>query len=297
MTTEQKSQRPFIAPGWYQDLSNAEYHGSFGTSSSQLKRLLTGTPAHLLYGMEHPTESTAAMALGTAVHTLVLEPDQWTRDIAVLPEINKRTNAGKAEFEAFQLANKGKTIITPEQFDQARQMADAVHNDPIASVLLQDTVRESSIYWWYDSRDPDDDTEYREMLKVRPDAICRAYPCLLDIKTTGDATYSEYTRDINKFFYHVSAAMYLEGVNQNAVLLAELKHLAYSKMVHICVENVEPYLVAVYELSPEYMAIGRELLQVALRRLNRAKAEDFPGFPEEIRIIEPPPWAHRAPIV
>jgi hypothetical protein len=145
--------------------------------------------------------------------------------------------------------------------------------------------------------DPDDDTEYKTMLKVRPDAISRAHSVIIDLKTTADGSYSGFQKSIQNFYYHMSAAMYLEGVNQCKPLLNELGHFAYTKFVFICVESAPPYLTSVYELSPEYIDIGKALYRRALHDLRRGQEQEWPGYPDEVRIIEPPPWGNRIPIV
>lgn len=295
--TETPRERPFIEPGWYRDLSNEEYHGSYGTSSSQLKTLTEKTPAHLAHGMATPTGPSDAMMLGTAVHTLVLEPGKFENDIAVAPVLNLRTKAGREARDTFELENAGKTVITEAQFDQARAMADSVLAHPMAAVLLQDCVVESSIYWWYRSMDPDDDSRYKEMLKVRPDAICRAHPVVIDLKSAIDGSFTGFSKSINNFYYHLSAAMYLEGVNQCKPLLEAMGHFAYPKFVHIVVENREPYLTSVYELSEQYLEIGKVLYRRNLQVLRHARENDWPGYPEEIRVIEPPGWANRFHVV
>lgn len=294
---EQQPQRPQFEPGWYLDLSNDDYHGSMGTSSSTLKKFLEKTPAHVAYDRRHPKESTANMALGTAVHSLVLEPEKWEADIAVMPSLNLRTNAGRAERDAFFADNKGKTIVTPDQLEQAKAMAKNVLAHPTASALLDNAVCESSIYWWYRSMDVDDETHYKEMVKVRPDAISQSHSVVMDLKTCDDATYSGFIRSVQKFGYHVSAAMYLEGINQCKALLQELGHFAYTKFLFICVENKAPYLVSIYELSPEYLEIGKFMYRYAMQKLYQARQEDWPGFPEEVRIIEPPTYARSGWIV
>jgi len=293
----EKKKRPFIAPGWHKDLTNEQYHGSFGTSSSSLKKLVKQTPAHLAYSQAHPMGSTDAMALGTAVHTLILEPEKAKSEILVMPDINRRTNAGREEYENFMRFADGKTVLTPDQFEAATAMAESVLTDPYASILLEDTVRESSVYWWYKCMDADDDTDYKEMLKVRPDAISRAHSVIMDVKTCRDASLTTFSRDIHSMNYHLSAAMYLEGVNQNQELLDELGHLAYSNFIFICVENTAPYLCAVYELSHDYLALGRQIYQQTLRTLHRARAEDWPGYPPAIRLIDPPNWAKYGHVV
>jgi len=288
-------ERPRIAPGWYRDISNHDYHKSEGVSSTYLKKLLEKTPAHLLHAP--PFEPSDAMHVGTAVHTLVLEPDTAEKSIAIVPNLNLRTKSGREEMAAFEAASAGKTVLTPEQHDKAVAMARSVSEHPTASLLLEDVIAESSIYWWYRSRDEFDDAEYKVMCKVRPDAIGRGHNIVIDLKSCIDASYSGFIRAVQKFYYHVSAAMYLEGVNQCKPLLGEVGHLAYTKFVFICVENTPPYLVAVYELSPAYLDLGKHLFRRCLRKHHDAKAENYPGFPEDVRVLEPPAWAQRAHIV
>lgn len=293
MNAPESKKRPFIEPGWYRDMSNEEYHGSFGTSSSQLKTLLNHTPAHLRYNMDQHKESTDAMNLGTALHTLVLEPEIFDEELAVMPDINRRTKAGKEEFAAFEALNAGKIILKPDQYDKAKRMADAVMSQPVARILVEDAITESSIYWWYNSTDPDDDTKFKELLKVRPDGLCRSHPIIFDLKSTVDGTWTEFSKTIEKFGYHVSAAMYKEGVNQCRPLLDEVHKMAYTSFVFVVVESVEPHLVSLYELSPDAMEMGRVKFRHAVHALKRAHDNNWPAFPEEIRVIDLPGWANR----
>ena len=298
ITTEtQERRRPLIEPGWHKNLSNEDYHGSAGYSSSQVKCLIEQTPAHLKHSFTAPRETTANMLLGTAVHALILEPEKFHSEFAISQKFDGRTNAGKAAKAHFEAGAVGKTILTEDVAEKAQAMAAAVLAHPIASLLVQDVIAESSVYWWYKSMDADDDQRYRIMAKVRPDILSRAYPVIADVKSTNDGSYSGFIRSIQNFHYHVSAAMYLEGVNQCKPLLEEMRHFAYTKFVFICVENFEPYLVSTYELSPEYLDIGKAIYRQCMRKLQEALQNDFPGYPEEVRVIEPPPWANRAHVV
>jgi exodeoxyribonuclease VIII len=65
-----------MKPGIYPDISNADYHGGPGVSKSLLD-LIERSPAHLKAALDAPREDrvpTAAQAIGTAFHALVLEP-------------------------------------------------------------------------------------------------------------------------------------------------------------------------------------------------------------------------------
>lgn len=289
--------RELIKPGWYMDLDNEDYHRSNGTSSSQIKTLIEQTGAHLQYNRSHPKPPTAPMGLGTAVHSLVLEPWNFEKDIAVSPVFNKRTTIGKADFAAFMAASKGKTVINEAQLEVAQAMAKRVHEHPITGILVQDLIVESSVFQWYKSMDRDDSTEYKELLKVRPDGVSRTHGVLIDLKTTADGSYSGFIKSMQNFYYHLSAAMYLEICNKCQPLLDEIKVFAFTKFIFVCVENFAPYEVSVYELSKEYRQIGLLLFRQGLYNLHKARNNDWPGYPEEVRVIEPPAYANRGFIV
>lgn len=307
------AERKLIAPGWYKDLSNEDYHGSAGTSSTTLKKLVEKTPAHMQYDLHHPKESSESMNMGTLVHTLVLQPEKFEQEYFVCPsdlraptarDLEAKKPSDKtlekiAQWEAWQRKAEGRNVISQAQFDQASEMAGNVFQCPAASILLQDFIAESSVYWWYKSRDIDDDTQYRTMCKVRPDALDRVHGVVIDLKTTTDASYDGFIRSIQKYYYHLSAAMYLEGVNQCEELLKETGYFSYNKFIFICVESAPPYLCAVYELGEEYLDIGKQLYRRAMLKLHKARQEEqMPGFPsDEIRVLEPPGWASRAFIV
>ncbi|WP_116364439.1 PD-(D/E)XK nuclease-like domain-containing protein [Parahaliea mediterranea] len=289
----EKPKRPFIEPGWYRDLSNEEYHGSFGTSSSQLKKLIEQTPAHLAHSWSQPNETTANMALGTAVHTLVLEPEKFAEEIAVEPTLDRRTKAGKEAAAEFAARSAGKTIITEEQYEAAQHMAASVRSHSSAGPLLEDIIAESSIYWWNQPAYPEQSNVSAEMTKVRPDIIGLGHPIVGDLKTTADASHDAFIRSIHRYGYHISAGMYLDGINQCRELLEFTKRFAYKDFVFICVENKAPWLTAVYHMSPRYIELGTLIYRECLRRMRAARAAGFPGYPEEIRVIEPPTWASR----
>lgn len=290
---EGKAKRPFYAPGWYRYLSNDDYHKSFGYSSSKIKVLAEKTPAHI----PHLTvQATDALKLGAAVHTLVLEPDKFDQEFLVTPKIDRRTKAGKEAYEAIINNLDGRDALTEEDAKKAESMANSVKSHSIASILLEDIVPESSIFWWYKSLD-DDGENYKLMAKVRPDAISKSHSVIIDLKTTDDASYTGFIRSVQKYYYHASAAMYMDGVNQCQELLKEMGHLAYTKFVFIVVEKKPPYLTAVYELSKEYIEMGKVIYRRCMKIINQDKERQSTGFPDDIRVIEPPPFANSLFIV
>lgn len=290
-------ERERFEPGWYRDLNNERYHGSAGVSSTRIKTLIDRTPAHYLQGLSEPDTSTVSKERGKAFHVLTLEPHLAEQELFVMPELNLRTKAGREQKAALLAEHEGKAILKPEQHEQAKAMAEAARSHETAGILLQDIIVESSVYWWYGSTDPDDGTQYRQMAKVRPDALNPAHNIVIDLKSAEDATYSGFQKAIAKYYYHLSAAMYLQGVNQCRELLQQTGCFAYTKFIWIVVESKPPYTVGVYEADPEMLELGRVLFQRAMHQLHRAKSAGFPGLPAEVRVIELPTWAKRLPIV
>lgn len=294
---QEEKQRWNPSAGWYRDVSNSDYHTGWGISSTTVKKYMDRPQEAIDYERQNPKPPSEAMEVGSAVHTLVLEPDKAEEEIAVMPSLNLRTKEGRAEKEAFLLANRGKIILRPDQASSALRMAERIKAHPFASALLQDGVNESSVYWWYKSMDPDDQEEYKLFLKVRPDALSPAHGAIIDIKTTRDASFTGFGKAIGSFGYHLSAAMYSEGVNQCQELLQETGCFAYNHFIFIAVESEPPHSVAVYELPVEAMQAGRGLYRQALYRLNKFKKSDWKGYPQEIREIELPLWATRGHVV
>ncbi len=277
-------------PGWYRSLPNNIYHASEGVSSSILKKFLTQTPAKIYYDKLHDEhKQTDAMILGTVTHSLVLEPENFDQDFFVMPELKLTTKAGRLERDRLLENNKNKTVIKKDIFETAKKMSDAVLSHPTAAKLLKGCIVEQSIYWEYND----------EIIhKCRPDALKPGVPIIIDLKTTADASYSFFSKEIVKRNYHLSAAMYLEGCNDNDDLKKCIGVDKFKNFIFICVENTPPYQVAIYSLSDSFLRHGVDLYDTAgyLYKLAQC-ADDWPTYTHEIREIEPPKWQSVAEIL
>ena len=293
-------------PGWHKDISDEDYHSSNGVSSSTLKKWLTMAPNEVLHSQMNPKKETDSLTLGKLVHAFVLEPEKAEDCFVVLPEINKRTKQGRADFESFVTENEGKIICKREDLEKAKRMAQSVFDHPDARLLLDGTINESSVYWWYKKRDDADDRDYKQICKVRPDAISTNYPMLIDLKTSDDASYESFQHSVNKYYYHLSAAMYLNGVNQCHDIRKECNPEFYKYFAFIVVSKTPAfdtvtksvvYNTAVYSLDQKSIDMGNQLYRHAMMRLHDAKHNNYPGLPSGIRDLELPPWGNKIPIV
>lgn len=299
--------KTLITPGWYKDMKDTDYHASNGTSSTTLKNWLVNAPNECLYKKYNPKGQTPAMALGSLVHAFVLEPDTAESVYVVKPDRQRRSNADKAFWEEWESNNDGLLWMTEDQVEQAKMMSLSVENHPEAQILLDGSINESSVYWWYGNRgDDDDDGQYREMVKVRPDLIPTVHPILGDLKTSDDATYQGFQKAVVKYFYHLSAAMYLDGVNQCDELLKETEWGRYKHFAFIVVSKTPAFDVAtkktvyntgVYSLDEEALEMGNVLYRKAMMRMHEGKRDEYPGIPEGIRDMSLTPWAKNIPSI
>lgn len=261
---------------YHEGLSNETYHKLPANSPSRLK-LLARSAAHYYDAYLAPDrevqEPTPAMQVGTALHTAVLEPDLWDSTVAVPPQqFDRRTKVGRELAAEFERENAGRIVLAPDDADRVRRMADAVRRHPAARFLLDLPGRREASYTW-------SDVATGLPCKARPDWHSEDHRLVVDVKTTKDASRSEFARSIAGFDYHVQAAW------NRAALGAE-------QFLTIAVENVRPFAVAVYPASPAMIAAGDRRIAAALQLLAQCHAEGrWPGYGDLVQEpIELPGW-------
>jgi hypothetical protein len=257
-------------PGIYRGLSNEAYHAGPGVSKSQLDHLAR-SPYHywfnVLTGQGKRTE-TPAMAFGTNVHTAILEPKLFANYV-VMPKVDGRTKEGKLAKETAEAlaAERGTRIISADDYQAIMQVQGSFQEHPVAQAL---TVGEPelSIYW----SDPDTDV----LCRCRPDWLGEG--CIIDLKTTEDASPDAFTRSAYKWRYFVQAAFYLDGCRANDIELDDFFFAA--------IEKAPPNIVMAYEATDELIAAGRLEYKRLLRRLVECQnAHSWPGYADNEPVL------------
>jgi PDDEXK-like domain of unknown function (DUF3799) len=103
------------------------YHSGVGVNKSLLD-VVRKSPAHAqhyLNNREAVKEHTPAQFLGSAFHSLLLEPMKFAEEFAITPACDKRSTAGKIEWTEFLMENAGKTHISPETHQTILEMCRA----------------------------------------------------------------------------------------------------------------------------------------------------------------------------
>jgi hypothetical protein len=262
-------------------MNNTEYHAHAAISKSHLDQVAK-SPLHYWARYLDPNrvvpEPTPAMAIGSAVHTHVLELDQWDARYVSAPDgIDRRTKAGKAEWEAFTAAATGRTVLPKADADLVMRMAQSVFSHPAAAMLLALPGKAETTHMWTDAATG-------LQCKCRPDWLTDDGRLLVDLKTTEDASARGFAKSIAQWRYHVQASWYLDGIEQATGTRPE-------QFLFLCVEKKAPYAVAVYAADAEMIAAGAQTAARDLDVLATCKAAGaWPGYSDQIESISLPPW-------
>ena len=259
--------------------SAKDYHASPGASASRLKQFKRSA-AHMKYAMDNPQQPSDPMTIGSATHSAILEPDLFVGEWGRIPEGDGRSTAIK-EAKARLITQFGfDHILKPDVYDNILAMRDSVLDNALALDLLDGADTETSHYW----------AENGVGCKARIDALPRERSmwgdCVLDIKTTANASPEEFRRSCFNFGYHIQAAHYLAATCRR-------------RFIFIVVERDAPHCVALYELDEDALKLGRDERESLLGQWALCEAEEaeggsnaWPGFPVEIQKLSLPGWAY-----
>lgn len=263
-------------------LTNNEYHSLDACSKSRLDQI-NRSAKHLDWYLKNPTEKTKAMSFGDAFHSHMLDPFDFETRFVVGDKIDKRTKEGKAKAEQFELENKGKELLTTDDYDTILKMDKSLRSHAIYKDMLShpDLKFEWSVIW----RDPGTNI----YCKSKPDIIWRSHDAIVDLKTTDNATIDHFKKTVVNMRYHVQAAMYLRAVNQTIGIEKPFK-----RFMIVAVEKEPPFEVAVFELSFDAISLGETDLDRNLADYAEwLKNKDKPlGYPETVQVLDLPKWAY-----
>ncbi|MDB6027543.1 MAG: hypothetical protein JWM68_3766 [Verrucomicrobiales bacterium] len=264
--------------GMFHDLDAEVYHGAPGCSHSMLKHM--DPPARLPAYLAEKREPTTAMIMGTLVHSMVLEPDKPLPKIAVKPEGMKfSTNEGKE----WRKKQDGLLILTAEEFETLSGCVSSISKHPEARACFLQGTSEVSCFVKADSGRAESVSLFK---KCRIDWVSWG-DCLADVKTVQHecAGPDEFSKILFDMRYYTQAAWYLDIYN------ALNPERPKKHFVFIAVEKKAPYLVAVYYVREESIALGRKKnAQDFMQYVSCGLEGKWPGF-DGVNPIGVPQWA------
>lgn len=272
------------------DLTNEQYHGGPGISSTKLHAIapeLGGSP--LNYWDQHvnpdrePREEKHCFAVGDGTHKLVLEPGTFEKTYAVGFDKTAFPDALDTVADLKKACSERGLMVSGTKPELADRLI--VEGDfPADKILLKLQQKHEATMA---GRIPIPAGSYKNMLaslqaiakseaapllagaeteqsffwtdengvlrKCRTDAITSDGQFVLDLKTTDDVSKEGFGRTIAQRRYHVAAAWYLD------ILYALYGDEAPSGFAFVAAQKTRPYDVAVHYLTERQIHLGRLL--------------------------------------
>ena len=239
---------------WHRPMTRREYDALLGLRWSQLKWMAQKTPRHFRHAVSVPRPDTPALRLGRMVHQFVLGGDEEFVAVG-----DRRTAAARAE-AAIHEAN-GRTIVTAEEMETAKAMAEAVASHDEAAGLLDGCHKEATFTWEI----------FDVGMKCRIDAISDYR--IIELKTATDASPEAFSRAMAMHLYHAQIACYWDAA---VPVFSDRRTPTF-----IVVEKAPPYCVAVYNLDMRSLEHGMSVYETTIKRFKACAADDkWPSYPE-----------------
>lgn len=223
-------------------------------SYSSLKNFLK-SPQHYIQYITEKKEPTAAMIFGSLVDCLLLTPDDFENQFAVLPEINRHTNEGKAQYAALQDAAQGKTLIDAETLTQAQDLITALNNNASVKSYL-DRVEKTQVKFNFEI----DGLPFVSKLDIIGDTF------ICDFKTAASAEPNSFTKSALNFDYDLQAAIYLKAVKKEKV---------FPDYFWIAAEKDKPFACSVIKADADFLEFGQKKLEKGIENFKYCMRENL----------------------
>lgn len=282
------------------DMTNEQYHSAPGISKSHLDCINEKSPKHYWHKYinpeREPYQPTPAMQIGTAIHTLILEPNLVDETIVRGLEIDRRSNENKRRWAEFEQEHAGKIILKNDDYDHVLRVRDAVHAHPIASGLLTGGRAEQSYFAMSpvpsmtDSGymiDQETGEVIHELIKCRTDYIHDGGNLIVDVKSTEDASRAGFGKSATNYRYDVQVAWYYHVFECAFGWTPE-------NWAFIALEKTEPYAIGVYFATRPQIEVARNAAMRDFARIvHHRRINQWPDYGYEIVDLELAPWIKR----
>ena len=248
-------------------MNDREYDAMNGIRRSDLW-WMEKTPAHFRYHMDNKEPQTPALLFGSAAHKYILEHHEFYEEYAVVPQVDRRTKAGKEIIETFKHDHQNQTWIDHDDMMEISQMREALYgNAEIAQILNAEHRTEVPFIWI--------DDETGEICKCKADIITEldGVPYVIDYKTTISCEDGSFERSAHKYGYFFQAAFYLEGINKCT--------MEEHRFAFIAQEKTPPYLPRLWRCNDSYIEQGRVKFRELLNEYHWCKEHnEWKGYDE-----------------
>jgi hypothetical protein len=220
------------------------------------------SPLHAEVGFEEEREPTEAMAIGSLLdHKVLGTPYLWTTS----PYDDWRD----------EQSERGVTVFKHDAIETVERMVESVRQHPVAGRIFAEPGKaQVGMFGEFES------CERKGLIDWLPTSM----PVIVDLKKTRDASKAGFRRQIGQLRYDVQAAYYRDLYRD---ITGESRAWQW-----VCVEDVAPYAVAVYQLDTESLDKASTVWQSWVRQWMVCEDTDsWPGYNgDSTQIIQSPTW-------
>lgn len=229
-------------------------------------------------------KDTPAMKMGRVSHVAALEPERFRASIAVWDGPRRE---GK-DWDDFRLRHAGKELLTVDEHETCLAISKAIEGEPEARRYLTNGGSEVTMLWKHPVSVETSAGKFEiAEIECKGRIDFDSQDAIVDLKTTRDASPEEFGKQANSLGYFTQAAWYVDGY-------AFASGGIVKPYVIVAVENTEPYVVQVYELTKEDLQLGRIEYRAWLDKLAFCRAHNFwPGYSHDGKalVLQRPAWA------
>jgi exodeoxyribonuclease VIII len=270
-------------------MNNKDYHLRPEISASMLKTA-NKSMAHYweeYVNPDHESEDKSRfMEIGTAFHTLFLEPDRFNEVCTVVPEgIDKRSKDGKALFA--EIESSGKIALKPDEMKMIKGMAISALKHKSSWRFFDSNIKglvEQSYFWEQDGI----------KFKMRPDyeiPPCPEFPtgAILDLKSAAESSTVGFSRMAYNAGYYIQDAHYSVGF-MHKYGTTELPDFYF-----IAVEKEAPYVTHWFKSDSQFVEHGLSVRTYLIEQIvESSRTGIYRGYNDDgITILELPAWLKR----
>ncbi|MEM4359750.1 MAG: PD-(D/E)XK nuclease-like domain-containing protein [Candidatus Bilamarchaeaceae archaeon] len=231
-------------------LSESEYRQNEALGFHDLMNL-SKSYLHFQEG-RRPKDQADWQRFGTAAHLMALEPSRFASEVVTRPTADRRTREGKALHESFERESAGKVVVTEEEMERLVAMRQMLHGSSAFNDILNCATHiEACAFCELESL----------RLKGRIDAagtLPGGELFILEYKTTSDASWDEFQRDVHKYRYDLQLYHYAVVADQ-----------PQARLFIVAQEKTAPFdwTITEIEVSDVLAERYRELLSQAKKNL------------------------------
>lgn len=268
------------------DISIDDYHNDSAVSKSGMS-LFKRAPIHYWYRYlsgQHQDDvqsdlikKTNAKDFGNALHTMILEPEEFLNRYAVYEVGARNTKAGKEAWAKTVEENQGKLIVDVSAYNILQDMLEAFERHSSARKLVNGGQIEQSIFWT--------DEKSKLPCKIRPDVWQDEYDFIVDFKTAQDASFDAFQRAIYTYGYYLQAGMM-------SICFKDFMQKEMKNFIFIAMEKEPPYAIAIYVLDETAIEQGVDDFNIYAEKMMKCfEKNDWPSY--NTSTISLPAWASK----